>query len=237
MSAHMAVMDKLTPWLGSITANHRIPLDVLLGYMDLTKNENVQKLIKGCIDPDDVASRVQHVPIHKIPTLVSFSSMLDPSKQEQLSKRARKNYLMCLKIKGLQNSQLKLANHIKLALGAAMMAAFDAVGMDTRVITCKPKVTREKQTGDMSGGSEERPGKRARVTGGGLNNEDNAKDMERVCNRIYELENAVYNLTEELRSFGEMKAMMSTLLACHNSEFCVMSCHVEYLLTKMYTTW
>ncbi len=201
-------MERLTSWLSTITATNRIPLETLQGSMDLTTNENVQNLVKGCIDPEEVAKRAAEVPIHKVPTLASFSAMLDPAKQDQLEMKQRKNYLMCLKIRELKHSQLKLANHVKLALGAAMLGAFEAIGMDTHVI-----ITKTMKANQERGCDDTLPPASKRVKMGDTSSKD--EGMERIGGRIYELETNVYNLTEEIR---DMKQMISQLLERHAGE-------------------
>lgn len=138
-------LEKLGAWLKTGQVK-KVPFDVLAFPMSLSTNEDVQKLVKGCIDTDVVLEKASTVPVPDIQTLISYSNMLDPAKADNIqSSQQRRNYLMCVRIRDLNPMKLKIAHHVKLAVATSMVTAFELAGLDTKVIiyscesNCKTK--------------------------------------------------------------------------------------------------
>ncbi len=202
--------EKLVTWIKSGVAK-KVPLDVLSFPMSLTTNEDVQKLVKGCIDPEYVLRKAATMKPPDIQSLISFSKMLNAGKAAEIEcPEERRSYLMCVRVQDISAGKLKIAHHVKLAIAASMVAAFDAVGMDIRVIQRQqdkrqtPKQIMNENKGkrkiDCDYDDDHDDAKR--------NRQQQEENHEKLCARMFEIENIVYKMTQKL---DEMHDMLRTM--------------------------
>lgn len=197
--------EKLVAWVKSGVAK-KVPLDVLSFPMSLTTNEDVQKLVKGCIDPEYVLSKAATMKPPDIQSLISFSKMLDAGKATDIEcPNQRRSYLMCVRVRDISANKLKIAHHIKLAIAVSMIAAFDAVGLDIRVIQQDKRHQYQTVSRQVMN---ENKGKRKLDCNYDDDDAKRSKEAndtnEKLCARMLELENIVYKLTEKMDQMNEM---------------------------------